>query len=235
LSGWTANFNASALSAGSHTLYLQANNSFAPSNAAYTVTTTTYSFTVLPAAPVITSSLTTSGTINTALSPTYTITATNTPTSYNATGLPAGLSVNTSTGVISGTPTASGITNVNISATNAYGTGTATLQITINGPPVINSSLTKSGTVGVPLAPVYIITASNAPTSYNATGLPAGLSVNTSTGVITGTPTASGVTSVTISATNSYGTGSATLVLTVNPAASDTANSLLLQIHVPTP
>ena len=171
--------------------------------------------TVNPPAPVVTSSLTASGTVGQAF--TYTITASDTPTSFSATPLPAGLSVNTSNGILSGTPTASGTTNVTIGATNAGGTGTATLVITVNPPaPAITSSLTASGTVGQ--AFTYTITASNTPTSFSATPLPAGLSVNTSNGILSGTPTASGTTNVTIGATNPTGTGTATLVLTVAPA-----------------
>jgi hypothetical protein len=165
--------------------------------------------------PSITNSLTATGTAGSAFS--YQITASNTPTSYNATGLPAGLSVNTSTGVISGTPSAAGTTNVSISATNASGTGTATLVLTVNAAgsaPSITSSLTATGTAGSSFS--YQITASNAPTSYNASGLPAGLSVNTSTGVISGTPSSAGTANVSISATNANGTGTATLALTVN-------------------
>ena len=86
----------------------------------------------------------------------------------------------------------------------------------VSAPPVITSALTATGTVGSPFS--YTITASNSPTSFNATGLPAGLSVNTTTGVIPGTPTATGTSNVTLSATNAIGTGSATLVLTVNAA-----------------
>jgi hypothetical protein len=177
-----------------------------------------------PPPPVITSSLTASGTVGAAFS--YQITASNNPTSFNATGLPAGLSVNTTSGVISGTPTAAGSFSVTISATNAGGTGSATLSLTIGqaqqGAPVITSSLTASGTVGAAFS--YQITASNNPTSFNATGLPAGLSVNTTTGVISGTPTAAGSFSATISATNAAGTGSATLTLTIAASGSTTAS-----------
>jgi hypothetical protein len=80
-----------------------------------------------PAAPVITSPTTATAKVGTAF--TYTIVASNSPTSYSATSLPAGLSVNTSTGLISGTPTAIGTNSVTIGATNAGGSGTATLVI----------------------------------------------------------------------------------------------------------
>ncbi|WP_298223862.1 YDG domain-containing protein, partial [Flavobacterium sp.] len=90
-----------------------------------------------------------------------------------------------------------------------------TADITSTPAPVISSTLTASAVYGTP-ASTYTITASESPTSYNATGLPAGLSVNTSTGEITGTPTAApGTFNVTISATNAGGTGSATLVYTI--------------------
>jgi hypothetical protein len=83
------------------------------------------------AAPVITSQLTATG--NTGKSFSYQITATNAPTSYSATGLPAGLSLNPSSGLISGIPMTSVTTNVTIGATNGFGTGSATLIITIHG------------------------------------------------------------------------------------------------------
>ncbi len=79
--------------------------------------------------------------------------------------------------------------------------------------PVIQPPFTANGTVGV--AFTYQVTATNNPDSYNATPLPAGLSVNTTTGLISGTPTTAGLYSVTISATNQHGTGSATLVITI--------------------
>ncbi|HLF52341.1 choice-of-anchor D domain-containing protein, partial [Flavobacterium sp.] len=87
-------------------------------------------------APIITSDLTASGSQGTAL--TYSITASNSPTSYNATGLPSGLSIDTLTGVISGTPSVSGTFNVTISALNIEGTDTETLVITIASGPCLS-------------------------------------------------------------------------------------------------
>jgi len=64
----------------------------------------------------------------------YQIPATGTPTSYNATGLPGGLAVNTTTGVISGTPTTVGAFSVTISVSYGAVTGSATLNLTIDFP-----------------------------------------------------------------------------------------------------
>lgn len=82
-----------------------------------------------PAAPLIYGAASASGVVGQAFS--YQIVATNTPTSFAATGLPAGLSVNAATGLVSGTPTTAGSATVGLSATNASGTGTATLSLTI--------------------------------------------------------------------------------------------------------
>jgi len=70
--------------------------------------------------------------------------------------------------------------------------------------------------VGPSSAASFQIVATNAPTSYGAAGLPAWLSVNTATGLITGTsPAALSQSTATISATNRYGTGSAKLTIIV--------------------
>jgi hypothetical protein len=70
----------------------------------------------------------------------YQITADNNPTTFDATGLPQGLTVNNTTGLISGTPTALGTFPVTISATNTAAvcspyTATDTLLLTISWPP----------------------------------------------------------------------------------------------------
>ncbi len=60
----------------------------------------------------------------------HTLTATNSPVSYSASALPDGLTLNTSTGVISGTPTGpAGVTWATVGATNPAGTGTAVIAI----------------------------------------------------------------------------------------------------------
>jgi PKD repeat protein len=111
----------------------------------------------------------------------------------------------------------------NASSVNVLPTIAGPLALTIGSgitKPAITSTLTATGTVGSAFS--YTITAGNSPTSFNATGLPAGLSINTTSGVISGTPTAAGTSNVTISASNSAGTGSATLVLTINAITSPT-------------
>lgn len=173
-----------------------------------------YSATASPPTPVINSLSSATGNVGAQFL--YAITATNTATGYSASPLPAGLSVNSSTGIISGTPTAVGTTTVQLHATNASGTGNAVLTITVlPAKPVISPPSPLSALAGSAFS--YTILASNSPTSFTATGLPAGLTLSASAGTITGTPTASGLFNVVLTATNAGGTSApATLVLTIN-------------------
>lgn len=177
------------------------------------------------AAPVINSPLAANGNVGSAFS--YQITATNNPQTFAATNLPPGLTLSAS-GLIQGTPTQQGVTNVTISATNAIGTGNATLTLTIGArtptPPVITSLLSATGVLNVPFN--YQITATNSPSSYAATGLPAGINVNPSTGAISGIPTASGTFNASISATNTDGTNTKTVVIDITTTASSLAQAL---------
>ncbi|OAM90441.1 TonB-dependent receptor [Termitidicoccus mucosus] len=172
----------------------------------------------LPPAPVITSLLTASGTEGATF--TYTITADNNPTSFNATALPDGLSVNTSSGVISGTLGygTTGTSNITISAGNLGGTDSETLALVIEPPPApvnvptISGPLAITSTVGAPFN--YQIGASDLPIlEYGAAPLPAALSIDSASGLVSGTILGSGTTAVVLSARNAAGTGTATLAI----------------------
>lgn len=163
--------------------------------------------------PSVTSALSDAVTLNLAFS--YTITGTNSPTSFNATGLPTGLSINTATGAITGTPTVAGYYSVAISATNAHGTGTATLNLAVSpaAAPVINSTTSATVLGGSQFS--YTITGTNYPSSFATTTLPTGLTLNPANGVISGVPTVGGTYQITLSATNPTGTGTGPLTITV--------------------
>jgi sugar lactone lactonase YvrE len=85
----------------------------------------------------------------------------------------------------------------------------ASATYTFGSPPAITSATSATGLNGNSFS--YTITATKNPTSFSASALPAGLSLDSASGAITGTPTAAGVTKVTINAFNAYGCGSATL------------------------
>ena len=167
--------------------------------------------------PAITSSLNiTAGAANMPFQ--YQILASNSPISYYATGLPSGMSINTSTGVISGTgPYNATTADVTLTATNAAGSATATLVITFVGPPTITSAARIGVQPGKPFT--YQITATNSPTSYAAfnnftSPLPAGVTVNTTTGLVSGV-VPNGFQYLNVEATNAGGTGSQ--VVTLDP------------------
>jgi len=183
-----------------------------------------------PFAPVITSDGVIVGTYNQS-NFSYFITATNSPTLYGIetpSTLPAGLKLNTITGQITGTPTTVDSTGkvVIISASNQGGKGTKNLLIKILPLlPVITSSLSTIHLIkGVLVNPFYTIKATHmttleSPIGYFASNLPNGLSQNTTTGVLSGTPTTLSSTDITINATNATGTGSASLTIIIDPPA----------------
>jgi alpha-tubulin suppressor-like RCC1 family protein len=176
---------------------------------------TQIAFTIADGVPLITASQTASGTVGTAFSKTFSLTdSTNRPvTSWAATGLPSWATLNTTTGAITGTPQDTGSTTISLTATGAGGTSaatTATISIAV-GPPIIVVGQSFTGKVGVAFTqtPTLDDAMDRPATSWSATGLPAGLSLNTTTGAITGTPTAKGSFTASFTATGGGGTSAA--------------------------
>jgi hypothetical protein len=158
--------------------------------------------------------------------PADTPTVTGAVTAYNISpALPAGLSLNTTTGVISGTPTATAAqATYTITATNSSGATTTTVQITVNAAILPPTSLAYpqtsiTATVGQAIT-TDTPTVTGTVTSYSISpALPAGLGISTTTGAISGTPTAvAAQASYTITATNSAGSATATVNVLVNAA-----------------
>jgi large repetitive protein len=136
--------------------------------------------------------------------------------------LPAGLSL-LSSGVLSGTPSASGTySNVVVTATDAHGfTGTSSsYTIIVSAPLAWSSTSLATGTVGVSYSSAITATGGATPYTYalNSGTLPAGLTLNASTGAITGTPTAGGTFNPSFKVTDANGATltSSALTLTIN-------------------
>lgn len=134
-----------------------------------------------------------------------------TPMTFSVTtgSLPAGLTLNTSTGAITGTPSSSGTYSFTIQATNALGSTSQSYTGTVSATAVApNITTTTLGSLvqGTAFAQTLAATGT-APLSWSISAgvLPSGLSMNSSTGAITGSPTGTGAYSFTVQASNSAG------------------------------
>jgi hypothetical protein len=134
------------------------------------------------------------------------------PISWSATGLPAGLSLDSMTGVISGTPTAGATDTVTVTPHDHDGQNGSAKALSLQvgwAVPTITTTSVPQATIGSR----YTLTltgrvADGTPSWSLLSGtLPAGLSLNRTTGVISGTPTSAafGTSSVTIALTDAGG------------------------------
>jgi Glycosyl hydrolases family 18/Concanavalin A-like lectin/glucanases superfamily/Putative Ig domain len=142
--------------------------------------------------------------------------------SVSSGSLPTGLSLNSSTGAITGIPSNSGTSTFTVQASNSGGVATQTISITIGAPagtaPIIKTSALAPGAVGVAYAQTLTATGTAPITWTLASGsLPAGVSLNSSTGAITGSPTTAGASNFTVQASNVSGSATKVLSLAINP------------------
>ncbi len=145
--------------------------------------------------------------------------------SWSASGLPNGLSINSSTGVISGTVSYGGSWEPAVTATNGTYSDTESFGWTVNSFVSIADPGDQLNQVGDAVS--LTVTAADEASgtlSYSASGLPTGLSINSSTGAITGTVGTGASTSApyTPTVTVSDGTNEAvdTFTWTINPSGS---------------
>jgi hypothetical protein len=112
--------------------------------------------------------------------------------SWGATGLPPGLTLNASTGIISGSPSTAGSYPVTAKVTDASGATTSvTFTWTVTAPLLIDPPGSPTTRVNVAATLQMTITGNGgtAPYTWSAISLPPGLTINSTTGKISGTPT----------------------------------------------
>lgn len=153
------------------------------------------------------------------------------PSTYTiAPSLTAGLTLNASTGIISGRPTiAAASKNYSITASNVAGSATTSVTITVAEVAPTALQFSQAGTIiqsltatnGIAIGTITPTNTGGTVVSYSVTpNLPLGIFLNNETGFITGTPTVNAATATyTFTATNSIGSTSKALNITVNAAA----------------
>ncbi|WP_214228989.1 putative Ig domain-containing protein, partial [Pedobacter sp. B4-66] len=135
------------------------------------------------------------------------------PYTYTATNLPAGLTFDIATREIKGTPTASGMKNVSVTAKDATGkTVTQTYSIKVNGILVLPGATLPNGLVGTayPEQTLPAVSGGTSPYTYAVTGVPAGLTFDPITRKISGTPTTGGSFTIKLTATDNAGISTST-------------------------
>jgi choice-of-anchor A domain-containing protein len=176
------------------------------------------------AGPTLSCSSVTSGEVGVAFnSGAMTVTGGTSPYTFSVVGtLPAGLTLNTTTGAVTGTPTAAGSFTLKVVDANGV-SATGTCAITIIAGPTLSCSSVTSGEVGVTFnSGAMTVTGGTSPYTFSVVGtLPAGLTLNASTGAVTGTPTAAG--SFTIKVVDANGvsaTGTCAITIIAGPTLS---------------
>lgn len=143
---------------------------------------------------------------------------------YKASGLPAGLAIDSSSGLITGTPTSVGVSSVTVTATDTGGvSGKASFTWTVD---VSSATVTvdnpgdQTGTVGTPAdLQIDASDTDGGALTYSATGLPTGLTIDPDTGEISGTPTTVEASTVEVTATDETGpTGSTSFAWAITSA-----------------
>jgi len=130
-------------------------------------------------------------------------------------------------------PSAGVLYRVAVRAVNAVGAGSYSPEVLVSVP-ALGTLSNRTSTVNAAISPVTIAATDpdGSPLTFSHTGLPFGLTLNQSTGVISGTPTSTGTYTVTIFVTDGLATASAAFVWTISTASTDTtAPALSITSH----
>jgi hypothetical protein len=189
----------------------------------------TYSVTINPSSLVVTTSSLPNGALTASYSTTLAATGGTPPYSWSGSGLPGGLSLSAS-GTISGTPTSPGSFTVSVTVKDSAGvSASANLGLTILSAPLkITTTSISPVTLGASFSVGFGATGGTPPYTWTASGLPAGVTIG-STGTLSGTPTAPGTSSITVTVTDSNGqkaTETLNLTVALPPAPSLTFSGL---------
>jgi hypothetical protein len=153
--------------------------------------------------------------------------------------LPSWAKLNASTGVISGTPAGTGTTSFSVTVTDSTTptalTATGKLSVTINPALTVTSESLPNGAVDVAYSTTLAASGGNAPYTWSVSSgaLPSWAKLDASTGVISGTPTATGTTNFSVTVTDSTtptaqsATQGLTLTISVSTAACGSGNESL--------
>lgn len=148
--------------------------------------------------------------------------------------LPAGLTLS-SAGLISGTVTGTTQT-FTVRVTDAAPTNVnQSLTITVNGAPSITTSSLPTGLTGTPYSTTLAKTGGTAPFTWSifSGALQSGLSLDPSTGIISGTPTVASANSIGFRITDANGAiGNATLTLTINSPGGSSPSTVSGQVVI---
>src|SRR5581483_6042281 len=187
-----------------------------------TGTSSGYTLTITCPTITVTNPGVNTGTAGVAFGQTFTQSGGQGTITWSETGtLPSGITLNTATGVLSGTTSQAGTFPITVTATDqngCQGTG-ATYNLTINCNTItVTNPGVNTGTRGTAFSQTFTVSGNLGTVTWSETGaLPVGITLNSATGVLSGTPTTHGSFPITVKATDTNGCfGTSSYTLTIN-------------------